>query len=106
MKQIVIDNLDFIYLFYGAAFFFLGTSCLVLNFRERVRKTLPWLYLSLFAFIHGFNEWLDMLVISFLKPEFLEGWRTFILAASLGGSFAKRLSILSGIKTFQSLIIS
>ncbi len=82
MKQLFTDNLDFIFLFCGAAFFFLGAVCLVLNFRERSKKTLPWLFLSLFGFIHGLNEWLDMLAISFIDPHFLEFWRAIILAVS------------------------
>ena len=82
MKQLFIENLDFIFLFYGAAFFFLGTACLVLNFRERHKKTLPWLFLSLFGFIHGLNEWLDMLAISFINQHFWEFWRLVALTVS------------------------
>ena len=82
MRQLLTDNLDFIFLFYGAAFFFLGTACLVLNYRERPKKTLPWLFLSFFGFIHGLNEWLDMLAISFVDQHFLEFWRLVLLAVS------------------------
>jgi PAS domain S-box-containing protein len=82
MKQIFLNNLDLIYLFYGAAFFFLGTACFVLYLRERSQKTFPWLVLSLFGFLHGYNEWLDMLAYSFSDKHFLTGQRDFFLAFS------------------------
>lgn len=82
MKQVFLNNLDFIYLFYGAAFFFLGTACLILYFRERSKKTLPWLALSLFGFLHGFNEWLEMLAFSFSNPHFLAPGRDLFLTLS------------------------
>lgn len=82
MKQAFLNNLDFIYLFYGAAFFFLGTACLVLYFREREKKSLPWLALSFFGFVHGLNEWLDLLAVSFLDPQFLMLERDIVLGLS------------------------
>ncbi len=77
-----IGNLDFIFLFYGAAFFFLGTASLVLFVRERRLKTVPWIWLGLFGFTHGANEWLDMLANSLLDVRFFEVGRLFILVLS------------------------
>ena len=82
MSESFSANLDFIYLFYGAAFFFLGTACLILRFRERSKNPLPWLYLSFFGFSHGLSDWMEMLAVSFMKPEFLSTERVFFLAVS------------------------
>jgi PAS domain S-box-containing protein len=82
MKQAFLNNLDFVYLFYCAAFFFLGTACLILSFREKSKKTLPWIFLSFFGFTHGLNEWLDMIAVSFMDPGFLVFERDIMLAFS------------------------
>ncbi|HAJ56925.1 MAG TPA: hypothetical protein DCL35_04060 [Candidatus Omnitrophica bacterium] len=82
MKQAFLNNLDFIYLFYGSAFFFLGAACLILSFRERSKKHLPWLALGLFGFTHGINEWFDMLAVSFMDKGFLSVERSVLLALS------------------------
>ena len=84
MKEIILHNLDFIYLIYGASFFFLGTASLVLYLREKEKRIqfLPWIWLSLFGFTHGFNEWLDMLAYSFMDPQYLSAQRNIILTLS------------------------
>ncbi len=84
MKDAFTNNLDFIFLFYGAAFFFLGAACLVLHFRERRQgaSALPWIWLSCFGFVHGANEWLDMVSLSLMKPHFLQVSRVVILSIS------------------------
>ena len=66
MRNFLIHNLDYIYLFYGAAFLLLGTASLVFYLREKHKKTptLAWGCLVLFGFLHGFNEWFDMVVLS------------------------------------------
>jgi len=66
MKDFLIHNLDYVYLFYGAAFLLLGTASLLFYLREKSKKslTLAWEWLALFGFLHGFNEWFDMAVLS------------------------------------------
>ena len=82
MQKILMQNLDFIYLFHGVSFFFLGTACLILYLRERFKKNLPWQFLSLFGFLQGFNIWLDMLSFSLRNPDFLSWGRNFLLGFS------------------------
>lgn len=88
MKELFLtNNLDYLYLFYGAAFFFLGTASLVLHFCKKEKKALPWLWLSLFGFLHAFNEWLDMFSISLSDTRFMEIERGVLLIFSFWALF-------------------
>ena len=52
-------QLDYIILFYGAAFFVLAAACVIAL--KRKDKTLPWRWLLFFGIAHGVTEWLDLL---------------------------------------------
>jgi PAS domain S-box-containing protein len=76
------DQLDYIFFFYGLSFIILGTVCLNLHKHHRQKTDPPWKWLSLFAFTHGGNEWLDMLAIALGDtPGFLAA-RTAVMALS------------------------
>ena len=66
MRNFLIHNLDYVYLFYGTAFLLLGTASLVFYLREKSKKSpaLAWGWLVLFGFLHGANEWFDMAALS------------------------------------------
>lgn len=53
------SQLDYIYFFYGLAFVFLGFLCFLLQ--RQYRTYISWRWLSAFGFLHGFNEWADMI---------------------------------------------
>lgn len=55
-------QLDYIYFFYGAAFFLLIPICLFL--RRRTYYKLPWMWLLWFGAFHGTNEWLDLVALN------------------------------------------
>ena len=56
------SNLDVVFLVYGLAFVLLG---IIVRSVKRVRSTeLAWTPLILFGFLHGFNEWVDMTLLS------------------------------------------
>lgn len=82
MENILVHNLDFIFLFYGIAFFFLGAVFLLLFFREKEKKGICWLCIAIFSFLYGFHIWLDMLAISFMNPSFLVCQRNFLMGIS------------------------
>ncbi|WP_250634263.1 sensor domain-containing diguanylate cyclase [Pinirhizobacter soli] len=58
MSTFFINQLDFIFFFYGLAFILLGTTCLAIA-RSKDRGE-AWAVLSGFAFVHGVGEWLDL----------------------------------------------
>jgi PAS domain S-box-containing protein len=97
----LLQNLDFIYLFHGVSFFFLGTACLILYLRERSKKNLPWHFLSIFGFFQGLRTWLDMLSLSFGDPFFMFWVRSLLLVFSftcLSEFSIQSLGILKNIK--------
>jgi len=57
------QQLDYIFFFYGLAFILLAAICGTMCWEQNRR--LPWIWLALFGFTHGINEWLDMLSLSF-----------------------------------------
>jgi PAS domain S-box-containing protein len=54
--------MDYIFFLCGLAFLFLAVICLAL--RKKDNSGLPWVFLGVFALIHGLNEWLNLLSIS------------------------------------------
>lgn len=82
MRNIFVHNLDFIFSFYGIAFFFLGVVFLLLYFREKEKDEICWFCLAVFSFLHGFHSWLDMLSASFMDSSFMVNQRNFLLAVS------------------------
>lgn len=53
-------QLDYILFLYGLAFILLGAICYAL---PKSSEDLPWRLLGLFGFIHGANEWLDLVAL-------------------------------------------
>ncbi|MEO5357188.1 MAG: EAL domain-containing protein [Nitrospirae bacterium YQR-1] len=68
VEQFFGNNMDYVYLVYGFAFIFTGISIAVLTKTEGQFKPARFIWLlSSFAFLHGINEWLDMM--SFIHPS-------------------------------------
>ena len=62
ITEFLLRQLDYVFLVYGLSFVLLGATCLGL---KRIDKSgMTWIWLSLFGFIHGLNEWLDMIALS------------------------------------------
>ncbi|MBF0479137.1 MAG: sensor histidine kinase [Candidatus Omnitrophica bacterium] len=53
---------DYVYFFYGLAFFLLSILCFSL--RHDREQLLPWFWLGLFGLVHGLNEWMEILEIN------------------------------------------
>jgi PAS domain S-box-containing protein len=62
LMQFFQQQLDYVFFFYGLAFILLAATCVTIPW-EQTRR-LPWVWLGLFGFTHGINEWLDMLALS------------------------------------------
>jgi len=76
------SNLDYIFFVYGLSFFTLAA----ISFRfvqEKVKTPLRWKWMALFGVLHGTNEWLDLVAISF--PFDL--WGKIVALAVLAVSF-------------------
>lgn len=52
---------DYMYFFYGLAFFILAAICFSLG-KDRFRN-IPWVILGLFSLVHGLYEWVNMAVV-------------------------------------------
>ncbi|MFH0754275.1 MAG: ATP-binding protein [Candidatus Omnitrophota bacterium] len=62
MKAFLAHQMDFIYYIYGLSFFLLAVTAYFVS-RVHSRQKF-WLWLGIFGFLHGVNEWLDMLTFS------------------------------------------
>ncbi|MBF0526503.1 MAG: GGDEF domain-containing protein, partial [Deltaproteobacteria bacterium] len=63
MDELIKNQMDYIFFFYGLAFIFLYAATQALT--RQTQRRLPWQWLGLFGLTHGVNEWLDMLVAAF-----------------------------------------
>lgn len=66
--SIFTSNMDYIYFVYGLSFILLGMQSV--RFSWRRNENLPWATLAIFAFVHGINEWFN--VLSFTLGELPE----------------------------------
>ncbi|GAB4030906.1 MAG: hypothetical protein Fur0012_07530 [Elusimicrobiota bacterium] len=73
-------QMDYIFFVYGLSFVLLGALCLLLS--KNREDGLRWDWLSIFAFAHGFNEWMDMLAVTFSDNFLFQILRVFILCLS------------------------
>ncbi|MFA5039374.1 MAG: PAS domain S-box protein [Candidatus Omnitrophota bacterium] len=84
MKEFFSQNLDFLYFFYGAAFFLLGVAGFIFHAREKAGRpgSMDWLWLGVFGFSHAINEWLDLLSISYQQDSLFISQRLLFLTIS------------------------
>jgi diguanylate cyclase (GGDEF)-like protein/PAS domain S-box-containing protein len=73
-------QMDYIFFFYGLAFIGLGMVCYIMS--REVNQRLPWVWLALFGFIHGANEWLDLVALSWGDRVWFGACRWIILTVS------------------------
>lgn len=80
MTTFFVENLDFVYLIYGLVFFFLAT--VTISMAQIRGQGVSWIWLGLFAILHGINEWLDLLAPVLGKADLFEFIRTLLLVLS------------------------
>jgi diguanylate cyclase (GGDEF)-like protein/PAS domain S-box-containing protein len=73
-------QMDYIFFFYGLAFIGLGVVCHILA--KEVKLRLAWGWLGLFGFIHGANEWLDLVALSWGDGAWFGALRWAVMTAS------------------------
>ena len=89
-------QLDFIYFFYGLAFFLLGSTCIAIA--RRPGRPEAWTVLALFAFCHGAGEWLDLTALVIGDTRVFAAGRLAVMTTSfvLLMEFARREAIRLG----------
>jgi len=80
IKYLILQQLDYIFFVYGLAFILLGVVCFATQYRKVT--SFPLLWLGLFGFSHGINEWLDMLVISHGDGIVFSSLRLLVMGSS------------------------
>ena len=71
MSDVFKGQIDYIFFFYGAAFFLLVPICLFLRQRPHC-SPIAWIWLAWFGAIHGLNEWLDLLALSLISSHLFD----------------------------------
>ncbi len=102
MSNILINQLDYIYFFYGFALILLGVICLSAKISG---KNLPVRILGLFGITHGTSEWLEMIAVSLGDNYKFSFLRLFLLILSYIFLFEFGRKALFGRKYFFVLII-
>ena len=69
MEEFFRGQYDYIYFFYGLAFFFLALICFSMGARKPQR--LPWIFLGLFGFVHAITEWLKIYIMNVAPLAYL-----------------------------------
>jgi len=73
-------QMDYIYFLYGLAFILLGTACFS---GKRDRNTIvPWVWLGVFALVHGTMEWMELLSITLYDSPKFSILRSVVMAVS------------------------
>lgn len=70
------NQMDYIFFIYGFSFILLGFILLI--FAKTERTGIKYNGLTVFAFVHGLNEWLDMLALVFGDSDKLKLARVFV----------------------------
>ena len=76
-----LSQLDYVFLWYGMAFVLLAVIAVKISWTDHL-SSLNWKWLALFGFLHGINEWLDMLALSIYQSADFTAFRLVILVIS------------------------
>ncbi|MBF0342996.1 MAG: PAS domain S-box protein [Nitrospirae bacterium] len=106
MEQWFRHNLDYVFLVYGLAFVVMGILIFAQNRDESVFKLSGIIgLLGAFAFIHGMNEWFDML--QFIHPSVkilkILGWICLVTSFSFLFEFGRRILAINKNKTLKNI---
>lgn len=79
--KILENNIDYIFYIYGLSFILIGTLSYLLHLRKS--SNIPWLWLSLFGFIHGIYPWISLFGINFLDQTHVDYAASLVLTLSM-----------------------
>lgn len=99
MADFFVNQLDFIFFFYGLSFFILAALAFSLSIEKK--SNFAWSWLGIFGVLHGMNEWLDLFVITFNDNFSLQLIRTLFIGASFTAlfEFARRTQKMNSGRT-------
>jgi diguanylate cyclase (GGDEF)-like protein/PAS domain S-box-containing protein len=80
MSSFFLEQMDYIFFFSGLAFIGLGMVSYILA--QEVNQRLPWMWLALFGFAHGLNEWLDLGALAWPDGVWFGALRWAVMTAS------------------------
>jgi diguanylate cyclase (GGDEF)-like protein len=80
MTDFFIEQMDFVYFFYGLAFILLGITCF--RIAPRARHWHSWYWLGTFGLVHGASEWLDLAALVIGDSFAFSGLRYLVMAGS------------------------
>jgi diguanylate cyclase (GGDEF)-like protein len=103
--QFLKSQMDYIFFVYGLAFMVLGVVCFT---RQRSpQEVLPWMFMGLFGFAHGLNEWLDLLALTAGDTPLFASVRLAVMAASFAFlvEFGRVATIKLGMRTVGRWIV-
>lgn len=103
--KILENNLDYIFFIYGLSFILIGVFSYLLHLRKS--SNIPWLWLSLFGFVHGVYPWVSLFGINFLQQTHVDYTASFVLTLSMIAllEFWRRLVVYSLLPTYTSIAI-
>jgi len=103
--KILENNLDYIFFIYGLSFILIGTLSYLLH--QRKSSNVPWLWLSLFGFVHGFYPWISLFGINFLQQTRVDYAASFVLTLSMIAllEFWRRLVVYSPFFIYASMAL-
>jgi diguanylate cyclase (GGDEF)-like protein/hemerythrin-like metal-binding protein len=90
MTAFLTSQLDYIYFVYGLALVLLGAVCISMSREGSLRA--PWALLAAFGFIHGFVDWVHLVVLATAISPAVDLFETLLLGASFVAllEFARR----------------
>jgi len=80
MTDFFLEQMDFIYFFYGLAFILLGITCF--RIAPRARHWHSWHWLGLFGLVYGASEWLDLSALVIGDSFAFAGLRYLVMTVS------------------------
>jgi len=81
MGDFLQGQMDYIFFFYGLSFIGLAVVCFILPEKS---QRLPWRLIGWFGLLHGINEWMDLVAITWEGGTIFAAFRWAILAVSFG----------------------
>ena len=94
--NVLTANLDYILFLYGLSLMLLGALVAI---PDTQRDSLPWRWLMTFGWVHGLNQWLNLLVLSQEDSPAFQGVRlvTLVISFLLLAEFGRRGTSLKGV---------
>lgn len=103
--KILETNIDYIFFIYGLSFILIGSFSYLFHLRKS--SNIPWLWLSLFGFVHGIYPWISLFGINFLDQTHVDYAASLVLTLSMIAllEFWRRLVVYPSFFIYMSMAI-